>query len=70
MVIYKDLPYKVKGFTMYHAVDDYYTIVLNSRLSSIVLKKVFKHELMHIEKNHFHSQESVAEIEFSTHCFA
>ena len=48
MVIFDNLPFKVKGFTIHNANEDYYTIVLNSRMSSECQKRTFKHELSHI----------------------
>lgn len=67
MVIYKNLPEKVNAFTMYHAGDDYYTIVLNARQSFETLQKAFKHEMFHIQNKDFHSLESVDVIEKRAH---
>lgn len=53
MVIYDNLPTKVKGFTMHNAGDDYYTIILNSRMSHECLLNTYKHELRHICRNDF-----------------
>lgn len=53
MVIYDNLPSKVKGFTMHHAGDDYYTIILNSRMSHACLQKTYRHELNHIRRKEF-----------------
>ena len=67
MVIYKNLPEKVNAFTMYHAGDDYYTIVLNARQSFATLQKAFKHEISHIKNNDFHMCNNVAKVEMYTH---
>ena len=40
ITIFANLPYKVSGFIMYDSADDYYTIVLNSRLSYEETKKL------------------------------
>lgn len=67
MVIYKNLPEKVNAFTMYHAGDDYYTIVLNARQSFECLQRAFKHEIEHIENNDFQKYRNVNEIELYAH---
>ena len=53
MVLYANLPTKVKGFTMHHAGDDYYTIILNSRMSQACMLKAYNHELNHIKRKDF-----------------
>ena len=53
ITIFANLPYKVSGFIMYDSADDYYTIVLNSRLSYEENRKTFEHELQHIINNDF-----------------
>lgn len=67
IVIYDNLPYKIRGFTLYHACDDYYTIILNSRMSYDSNKKTFLHELNHILKNDFIKYKNVQEIELQAH---
>lgn len=67
MVVYKNLPEKVNGFTMYHACDDFYTIILNSRVSYDCAKRTFKHELKHIQNNDFIKFKNVGRIEELTH---
>ena len=67
MVIYKNLPEKINAFTMYHAGDDYYTIVLNARQSFATLQKAFKHEISHIENNDFRTYGNVSEVEMYAH---
>ena len=66
-VVYKNLPYKVNAFTMYNAADNYYTIVLNSRISYQSAKKAFLHEMKHITQGDFYSQKDVGEIECIAH---
>lgn len=53
MIVFDNLPFKVKGFTIHHAADDYYTIVLNARLSNECQKNTLKHELLHIARQDF-----------------
>ena len=48
ITVYENLPFKINGFVMYDAADDYYTIVLNSRQSFWKNKKTFEHEIGHI----------------------
>ena len=68
MVVYKNLPYKVHGFTMYNAAENYYTIVLNSRISYNCAQKAFEHELCHIYNGDLSSNtKNVNKIEFKTH---
>lgn len=67
IVVYDNLPYKVRGFTLYHASDDYYTIILNSRMSEICNKKTFLHELKHILNGDFIRNRNVQEIEYNVH---
>lgn len=38
-VIYMNMPCKIKGYAVYNSSEDYYTIVLNSRLSFFQNKK-------------------------------
>lgn len=66
-IVYKNLPVKIKGFAMHDAVDDFYTIVLNSRHSSNLLEKTFEHELKHIVKDDFILSKDVNLIETNTH---
>lgn len=67
MVVYKNLPEKINAFTMYHSGDDYYTIILNSRMSHACLQKAFKHELNHIKNNDFDRYKNVSELEMLAH---
>lgn len=65
IMIYKNLPFKINGFIMYDAEDDYYTIVLNSRLSFSENKKTFEHELKHILNGDFLKIKNVGILEAS-----
>ena len=67
ITIFENLPYKVSGFIMYDSADDYYTIVLNSRLSYEENKKTFEHELKHIKNNDFLKCHNVELLEASMH---
>lgn len=67
MVVYDNLPYKVRGFTMYNGSEDFYTIVLNSKYGHESIKQTFLHELKHIMRDDFHSCADVSEIEFVCH---
>lgn len=49
IVIFENLPWKIKGFTVYDAADGYYTIVLNARISYEEQQLTFKHEINHIK---------------------
>lgn len=50
-VIYQDMPTRIKAFTKKDG--DFYTIVLNSRLSRQQQEKSFDHEYAHIQGNDF-----------------
>ena len=65
--IYRNLPYSVSAFTMHHAADDWYTIVLNSRKSDYQQRKSFEHELRHIINRDFEVDKDVEVIECFTH---
>ncbi len=65
--IYKNLPCKVGGFTMYDAADDYYTIVLNSRWSMFKNKETFEHEIRHIINGDFLKIKKVEALELALH---
>lgn len=66
-VVCENLPYKIKGFIMYDAADDYYTIVLNSRSSYQNNQETFKHELEHIINDDFHNYRDVSLLEAVLH---
>lgn len=67
LVVYQNLPYKVNAFTMYNACDNFYTIVINSRISHSSAKRAFLHEIEHINRGDFHSNKDVNEIELIAH---
>lgn len=56
------LPIKIKGITVKDAEGDY-NIYLNELLSTDVQAKAFRHEVEHIKKGHFYTDEGIAEIE-------
>lgn len=66
---YEELPYKVGGFIKKTCEPDgdYYTIVLNSRLSYEKQCASYTHEMEHINNDDFYSERSVAEIESKRH---
>lgn len=65
--IYKNLPYSVRGFTVYDGADDFYTIVINCRYGFEAMKKTFYHELNHINRKDIYSTKSIEEIECENH---
>ncbi len=67
MVVYDNLPHKINAFTMHHSIDDFYTIILNSRISCDCAQRAFEHELRHIKNNDFDKNKSVNEIETLAH---
>ncbi len=66
-VIYYNLPYKVNGFILYDSFEDYYTIVLNSKLSYECNIKTFWHELKHIAYDDFNKNINVSLLETIRH---
>ena len=67
ITVYENLPFKINGFVMYDAADDYYTIVLNSRQSFWKNKKTFEHEIGHILNGDFFKHKNVAVLETNMH---
>lgn len=65
--IFLDLPYAIKGFLLYDAADDYYTIVINSRMSYEKNKETFEHEIEHIKNGDFHKYRNVGMLELALH---
>ncbi len=65
-IIYYDLPCSVKGFVKKTS-DDYYVIVLNSRLNWEQNQSSLLHELEHIQKGDFEIDCNVQEIEYKRH---
>lgn len=66
-VIYDNLPHKINAFTMHHPVDNFYTIILNSRISCDCAQKAFEHELKHIKNQDFNDYKNVSEVETLAH---
>lgn len=52
--------------SVWHNADDSYTIFIDAKLSEEKQKKVFLHEMKHIQENDF-SKDNVQEIETSAH---
>lgn len=67
ITIFRNLPYKINGFIIYDAEDDYYTIVLNSRSSYEQNRKTFEHEIQHILNNDFSNYRDVNLLEAIMH---
>lgn len=65
-VIYQDLPCSIPGYTKMDS-EGYYTIILNSRLSSERNRETYDHELKHIQKGDLYSQDNAGEIEELRH---
>lgn len=65
--IFQQLPYKIRGFVVHNSSEDFYTIVLNSRLSHSQNIKTFWHELEHIANDDFNNDMSVDLIEKFAH---
>lgn len=67
IVVCENLPYKINGFIMYDAADDYYTIVLNSRSGYYKNRETFNHEIEHILNGDFHKNRNVGLLEAVLH---
>ncbi|EEP28244.1 hypothetical protein [Shuttleworthella satelles] len=65
-VVELDLPESVAGYTMRSA-DDYYTIVLNSRLNASRNLATYSHEMAHIMREDFSSSADAGLIEIYAH---
>ena len=65
-IYYADLPCSVRGFVKVFP-DDFYGIVLNSRLSWEQNQKTLQHELDHISAHHLYTEVDIQEIEYLTH---
>lgn len=62
-VIYLDFPsYRVRAFVSIDC-DENYTIFVNARLSYEMQQEAIRHELAHIEQNHFYTNEEIVAIE-------
>ena len=70
-VIFCDLPPTVKGMIVkmfdYENGDDYYTIVINSRLNLEQQQEAFLHEMRHLEARDFDSVCAVGVLEMKRH---
>lgn len=66
-IAYQNLPYKIKGYVAYKADEDFYTIILNSRMSYQQNVNTFWHELTHIAFNDFQGSIDVNKIETLAH---
>lgn len=60
-----DLPTDIKGYVLRK--DDFFTIVLNSRLDYQQNIKTFMHESSHIIENDFDSNKKASELEIYAH---
>ena len=65
--IYLNLPCKIRGFAVHNACEDFYTIVLNSRLSYNQNLETYMHELEHITNDDFNSELNVNTLETLAH---
>lgn len=67
-VKYLDLPCTIRAMTVKdYDGEDYYTVVLNSRMSRDMHIKSYRHEMEHISSNDFDSQYSADYIESIRH---
>ena len=68
-VIYADLPPRIKGMLVKtFDEEDYYTIVLNSRLSAEQNRETYEHELKHMKARDFDQEDmTVDKIEYIRH---
>lgn len=64
-VIYMDIPTTIRSYVINR--NDFYTIVLNSRLSSEQNNISYEHELRHIKNGDYEKKCSVNMIEFMAH---
>ena len=65
--IFQQLPCKIKGYVVHNSSEDFYSIVLNSRLSYSQNLKTYLHELEHITNDDFRSLLSVNVLEQLAH---
>ena len=59
------IPSKIKSFVVRK--DDWYTIIINDSLSPEARMKAYHHELDHIERGDFDSEEDTGMIEIRAH---
>ena len=64
-VVVADLPTSVNAYTICN--DDFYTIVINDRISNEQRHKAYLHEMLHINNKDFGCSASVGLIEIKTH---
>ena len=64
-VYLQPLPAHLRGFCVKK--DDWYTIIINESLSQSERLKTFAHEMRHIERDDFYSEEPVDVIERNCH---
>lgn len=68
LVRFIDMPCSVRGCVVRHYDgDEFYTVMLNSRLSSDMQERVYLHEIEHISNDDFTSGLSADEIESIRH---
>lgn len=53
VIRFMDLPFTVKAFTVYDPCEDFYNVFVNKRLTSFEQEKAIKHEIEHIKRGHF-----------------
>lgn len=56
IVIYVDMPCKIKGFVLKNK-DDSHTIFINSKINCEQQKDVYEHEMNHIRNNDFECED-------------
>lgn len=68
-VIYADLPPHIKGMLVKtFDEEDYYTIVINSRLNAEQQREAYEHEVKHMKAKDFDEiEKTVDEVEFVRH---
>lgn len=59
------MPTTIKAYTILK--DDFYTIVINAKISFDMQKEAYNHEMHHIERNDFESNVPTGIIEIFTH---
>ena len=65
--IFQNLPCKIKGYAVYNTSEDFYTIVLNSRLAYNQNLETYIHELEHIYNDDFNSSMPATILESLAH---
>ena len=62
-----DLPPRIHGLTVYHPEADFYTILINARLSDQMQCDAYDHEISHINNHDFEHIYPVDELEALRH---